>query len=153
MTTAKDLCEHFEGCRLIAYKPTPTDPWTIGWGHTGPFVHSGLVCTQEEADQWLENDLAQAAAVVDNAVKVQLTQNQRQALIDFVYNVGPGKIGGKDGFVHLSNGEPSTMLKLINSMLFSDAAEQFGKWVRGGGIILPGLQKRREAERLLFLTE
>ena len=44
------LTERFEQCRLVAYKPLPTDPWTLGFGHTGPDVHEGQTCTQQQTE-------------------------------------------------------------------------------------------------------
>jgi len=86
---------------------------------------------------------------------VRLAQNEFDALVCFVYNVGAGRRDepgkpGKDGFVTLRNGRPSTMLRLLNEMAFDEAAEQFDKWVYSAGKVIPGLKKRRAAERAMF---
>ena len=61
------LIKSWEGCRLCAY-PDPASggaPWTIGYGHTGPEVHQGLAISQQQAEAWLAEDIATAAAAVD----------------------------------------------------------------------------------------
>jgi lysozyme len=92
-----------------------------------------------------------AGLVVDTAVKCQLNPNQYAALVSFVFNVGPGKKDFKSGFVTLKNGRPSSMLRMLNAQLYRAAAEEFPKWVNNPP--LPGLVKRRAAERALFLQE
>lgn len=140
--TGLELIKQFEGCKLVAY-PDPAsggDPWTVGYGHTGPEVVPGLVITQEQADKFLRNDLERAERCVNNAVKGNITQNQFDALCDFVYNLGCGALG------------KSTLLRCINSGDDIVAAEEFGKWNRAAGKVMAGLTRRREAERDLFLT-
>jgi lysozyme len=78
-----------EGERLVAYKDT-TGKWTIGVGHTGPEIYAGLTITKETSRLLLAHDAAGAAADVDRLVKVPLTDNQRFALISFVFNLGWG---------------------------------------------------------------
>ena len=95
------LTEQFESCRLVSFKPTPTDPWTIGWGHTKG-VEEGQTCSQEQADQWLLDDVGDAENAVNQLVKGGLTQEEFDALVDFVFNVGV------DAFAS------STMLRLLN---------------------------------------
>jgi GH24 family phage-related lysozyme (muramidase) len=156
---AVELAKQAEGLRLTAY-PDPAsggDPWTIGYGHTGPDVHQGMSITADRAEQLLQADLATAAAVVDRAVTVDLTDNQRAALTLFVMNVGAGrkakgKDAGKDGFVVLKNGQPSTMLRKLNLGDAAGAAAEFAKWTRGNGKVMAGLVKRRAAEAALFLA-
>ncbi|QCG92328.1 lysozyme [Azospirillum sp. TSH100] len=157
---AVDLAKQAEGLRLTAY-PDPAsggDPWTIGYGHTGPDVHRDLTITADRAEQLLLADLDTAAAVVDRAVTVDLTDNQRAALTLFVMNVGAGrkakgKDAGKDGFVTLKSGQPSTMLRKLNLGDAAGAAAEFAKWTRGAGKVMPGLVKRRAAEAALFLAD
>lgn len=133
-----DLIKNFEGCRLIAYK-CPAGIWTIGYGHTGADVTAGLKITQEEAEKILKQDLLVHCNNVFSMVRVPLTQNQFDALVSFEYNVGYG------------NFKSSTLLKLLNDKKYTDAAEQFEKWVYAGGKKLAGLIKRRAAEKALFL--
>jgi len=131
------LTEQFEGCRLTAYQDV-VGVWTIGYGHTGPDVSPGLTITQDKAAQLLQQDVASAAACVNQAVSVALNQDEFDALVDFVFNVGRGAFQG------------STMLRDLNSGDFADAAEQFDKWDHAGGKVVAGLLRRREAEQALF---
>ncbi|MBP2233143.1 GH24 family phage-related lysozyme (muramidase) [Azospirillum agricola] len=157
--TAIDLVMQAEGLRLTAYPDAATkaDPWTIGYGHTGADVHRGLKITKADAEELLRADLEAAAAIVDRVVTVSLTDDQRGALISFVFNVGPGrkargKDTGKDGFVTLRTGKPSTMLVKLNAGDYAGAAAEFSKWTRGDGKVMSGLVKRRAAEAALFLA-
>ena len=137
------LTEHFEGCRLTAY-PDPGsggDPWTIGYGHTGPDVHPGLVITQEQAEQLLQQDVAKAVATVNERIKIELSQDEFDALVDFVFNCGCG------------NFNSSTLLKKLNQGDKEGAANEFLKWDMAAGKHLAGLARRREAEMKLFLGD
>lgn len=149
MTTAKDLCKQFEGCRLKAY-PDATGIWTCGWGSTGPDIVYGTVWDQEYADNRLDDDLIKAEQIVDAAVKPPITENQFQALVSFCFNVGPGKTGKKDGLVYLKSGEPSSLLRELNAGHTLAASKEFLKWTHAGGKELAGLVKRRQAEKDLF---
>lgn len=85
------LIKRFDGCRLKAYKPIPTEKyWTIGWGHYGPNVEEGQAITL--ADSLLAMDCQRFADAVDDAVCCPLTAqrsvNQRDALISFAFNRG-----------------------------------------------------------------
>lgn len=147
------LIEHFERCRLTAYWDSYGKCWTIGWGHTGPDVYEGLTITQAVADALLAQDLIRC----ENQVKqffagVPLTRGQFDALVSFLYNVGPGKRGVKSGLFTLFNGQPSTLARKVLARDYADAANQFLKWIYAGGVALRGLDLRRHAERQLFLT-
>jgi lysozyme len=134
------LIKKRELLRLRAYKPTPTDRWTIGWGHTGPEVVEGLTWVLSQAEAAFAKDTAWAATAVMKHVDVPLTQNQFDALVAFVFNVGePGFAG-------------STMLKLLNRQDFAGAAGEFSKWDHQDGKVLPGLDARRADEKKLFCT-
>ena len=135
-----NLIKNFEGCRLTAYK-CPAGVWTIGYGHTGQNVHAGLKITQEQAEKYLKDDLIVQCNNVTKLVKVPLTQNQFDALVSFEYNVGYGALAG------------STLLKFLNNKKYNDAAAQFGRWVYAGGKKLVGLERRRAAEKELFLKK
>lgn len=144
-----ELTKRFEGCRLKAY-PDPAlgdKLFTIGWGHTFG-VRQGMTIDQHQADCWLAQDLTAAAVYVDLWVKSKLTQPRFDALTDFVFNVGPGLVDHRDGFVWLKGGGHSTMLRYCNAGAFQLAAEEFLKWNIPH---LPGILARREAERALFL--
>lgn len=133
-----DLIKRFEGCRLTSYK-CPAGILTVGYGHTGSDVHAGMTITQNEADNLLKMDLIVHVNNVNKLVKVPLNQNQFDALVSLEYNVGYGALAG------------STLLRLLNAGDYKGAGGQFGRWVYGGGKILPGLVRRRKAETLLFL--
>ena len=140
------LIKHFEGCKLAAYR-CPAGVLTIGWGHTGKDVKPGMVITQKQADDLLRQDVAAIAVDVRKLLKVRVTQRQFDALVSFAFNVGPDTDG--DGIAE-GLGD-STLLKLLNAGNVFGAADQFLKWVNGGGKKLPGLVKRRVAERALFM--
>ena len=131
------LTEGFEGLRLQAYQDV-AGVWTVGFGHTGSGVRSGLVISQVEAEVLLRSDIAASVSCVNSAVTVALNQNQFDALVDFCFNVGRG------------NFLRSTLLRKINAGDFSAAAEQFGAWVYAGGEVVFGLVRRREVEAQLF---
>lgn len=138
---AVDLVKSCEGCVLHAYPDPGTDgdPWTVGYGHTGPEVKPGYVVDQDQADADLRADMQSAADGVNAAVSVSLAQNQFDALVSFVFNVGQ------------RNFQNSTLLRELNFGQYAKAADQFLVWNKGGGGVLPGLVKRRAAERALFL--
>jgi len=141
------LIKHFEQCRLEAYKPVPTDPPTIGWGHTAG-VREYDTCTQAEADDWLAHDLANTVFAVNLLVKVPVSQNAFDALCSFAFNVGPD-IDADDKAEGLGD---STLLRKLNEGFLMYAADEFLKWDKSKGVKLAGLTRRREAERRLFLT-
>ena len=124
-------------------------PFTIGYGHTLG-VREGMTISQEQADELLLEDLQNAADVVNKWVTVHLNQGQFDALTDFVFNVGPGLPGFKDGFVWLKSGRYSTMLSLLNEGSYIGAAMEFPKWNLPP---LPGIIRRRAAEHALFLRD
>lgn len=134
------LIKRFEGCRLKAYKPVPTEQyWTIGWGHYGPDVHEGDSITQAEADAMLLADVQRYTDAVDNPSNVpltdQLNDNQRDALISFTYNCGAG-----------------ALRTLCKGRSLPQIREAMALYNKGGGKVLPGLVRRRVAEQTLFDT-
>lgn len=133
--------KEFEGLRLKAYK-CPADVWTIGYGHTSaagnPIVTPELVITKDEAEEVLARDMEQYEEGVRKYVKVDLTQGQFDALVDFAYNAGVGAL------------QKSTLLKKVNAEKFDEVPAEFMKWTRGGGKELPGLVRRRRAEVKLW---
>lgn len=131
------LIRNFEGLRLSAYLD-PGGVWTIGYGHTGADVHAGLTITRERAEELLRADVAGAEACVAGAVVVPLTQGQFDALVSFVFNLGCGNL------------QRSTLLELLNLGAYDRAAEEFGRWIHAGGVVLTGLVNRRAAELALF---
>lgn len=136
--TGAALTESFEGCRLAAYQDTG-GVWTIGYGHTAG-VGPGDTCTQAQADAWLQQDMAWAAAVVNRTVDVPLTQGEFNALVDFVYNAGAGAF------------EESTLLRVLNAGDYAQAAQQFDLWDHAGDQVVAGLLRRRQAETAEFTS-
>lgn len=134
-----ELLKGHEGLRLRAYLDTGGVP-TIGYGHTKG-VKMGDTCTKEQAINWLVDDAASAVADVIRLVTVPLNQNQFDALVSFVYNIGG------DAFAK------STMLRHLNHGDYSIAAGQFSRWVYDNGYVINGLVLRRADERALFLQE
>lgn len=134
----EQLVKNWEQLRLIAYKPTPNDVWTIGWGHTKD-VTEGMTITADQAEQFFREDVSGAENAVNTLVKVKLNQNQYDALVDFVFNLGYGN------FAH------STLLRKLNAGDYQGAADEFPKWDHQAGKVLAGLTRRRADERAKFL--
>ena len=139
-TVNKSAIKIAEGLRLKAYLDTG-GVWTIGYGHTGPEVVKGLTITMEQAEALLTEDLRTAEDHVNSAVKVKLTQNQFDALVSFVYNIGGGAF------------KESTLLRLLNAGDYEGAANQLPRWVKDNGRLIDGLVNRRREERELFLRK
>jgi len=134
------LTKQFEGCSLKAYPDPATggEPWTCGFGHTGKDVYEGLTINQEQADNWLIQDIQKAEDYV-NTLKLNLTQGQFDALVDFAFNLGIGNLS------------KSTLLIKLKAGDIQGAAKEFPKWNMAGGKPLAGLTKRRLTEQELFL--
>jgi lysozyme len=135
------LIKRFEGLVLTAYPDPGTgdDPWTIGYGHTGPDVHPGLTITQESAEGLLRGDLMRFEAGIANAA-TPCSQGQFDALVSFAFNLG------------LKNLLGSTLLRLHRAGDYAGAAAQFSRWTRAAGRVMPGLVKRRAAEAELYAS-
>lgn len=147
--TGLDLICSFEGylkkqpdgsCK--AYR-CPAGVWTVGFGCTegvGPNTH----WTREEADAKFAAELAKFERAVDRLVKVELNQNQYDALVSFSYNCGEGAL------------QKSTILKKLNKGDYAGACAGFSAWnkatVKGKRVVLRGLTRRRAAEAALFAT-
>lgn len=136
------IIQEFEGFSAKPYL-CPAKVPTIGYGSTryadGTKVTlNDAPISKEQGDQLLLDTLGQYEDAVGRLAHVPLNQNQFDALVDFAYNCGVGNL------------EKSTLLKLLNAGDYKGAAVQFGVWVRGGGVELPGLVRRRAAERKLF---
>lgn len=135
-----DLIKNFEGCRLKAYKPVALEKyWTIGWGHYGPDVKEGMTITQQEADNLLKLDVKAYENEVNKTCKyLKLNQNQFDALVSFTFNCGAGNL------LRL------TANKTRNKDEIAEHIEAYNKGA--GGVVLPGLVKRRAAEKALYLS-
>lgn len=146
--TGIDLIKHYEGCSLQSYQDS-TGIWTIGWGTTKN-VKQGQTITQEEADLLLQNDVEIFGSMLSNKLPFSIPQNQFDALTSFLYNIGPGAKGIKDGLFSLRNGEPSTLWKNVIANNTAQATGQFLLWDKAGGKVLLGLQRRRKSESILY---
>ena len=136
----KSLIKKFEGCELKSYLCSASK-LTIGYGHTGT-AYEGMEITQEGADALLEQDLEQFESIVNKAVEVPLKQCEFDALIAWTFNLGGGNL------------RASTLLKVLNEDKKNEVPAQIRRWnkatVNGEKVVLPGLERRREAEALLW---
>lgn len=149
------LEKKWEGLRLDVYQDD-AGLWTVGYGHLitqadGLYPYTDVTTiTEAEADRFLAQDKKTAQAIVRQNVTVPLTASQREALESFVFNIGPGVPGVKDGFVVLKSGKQSSMLRKLNAGDYAGAAEEFDKWINVAGQPSDGLIARRADERALF---
>lgn len=131
-----NLIKEHEGLRLTAYQCS-ADVWTIGYGHTQG-VSMGDTCTQEQAEQWLMEDIAKAEKAV-NRQGLAINQNQFDALVSFVFNLGETAF------------KSSTLLKKIKANPNDPTiADEFAKWKYAGGNVVAGLVTRRNNESNLY---
>lgn len=141
------LIADFEGFRSELYND-PAGHCTIGYGH---LVHHGPIDGREAAEfkkgitrkralELLREDAAAAADAVEDRVKVPLTQQQFDALVSFVFNVGSGAFA------------ESTLLRLLNEGDYDAVPGQLGRWVKANGKTLDGLVRRRKAEGAHFAS-
>lgn len=156
-SNGRALIERYEGLILQSYDDandhivpeggTSHGTLTIGYGHTSaagaPKVVAGMKITKEEADSILASDLIKVEADVTRLVKVQVTQNQYDALVSFHFNTGSlGK---------------STLLKVLNNGNYKAAADHFMDYTKGrinGKLVqMNGLIRRRKEEQALFLKK
>jgi GH24 family phage-related lysozyme (muramidase) len=120
----------------------PVGVWTIGYGHTagvGPNTHR---LTEREASRLLQQDLDRKYEPAVEALPMadELNENQFSALVSFVYNIGPGSISAETGIG-----------RALRARQWQRAADEMLRWNKAGGRVLPGLTRRRQAERALFL--
>lgn len=133
-----ELIKKHEGFRAKAYK-CPADKWTIGYGHTLN-VKSTDVITKEQGEYFLRQDVEHAEKEV-NKHNLNINQNQFDALVSFVFNLGVG------------NFSRSTLLRRIKAYPNDiTIRREFARWVYAGGKVLPGLVTRRKEEADLYFT-
>ncbi len=112
---------------------------TIGYGHKLlPNEWFVLGIDELQATELLAADVRTAESAVERLVKVDLTQGQFDALVDFVYNLGEGRLAA------------STLLRDLNYGQYAQAAEQILLWDHAGRQEMAGLRARREAEFALW---
>ena len=136
------LLKKFEGCVLKAYK-CPAGVWTIGFGNTfyedGTKVKEGDAITQQRADELAKYIVEQFATSIRAMIKQPLNENQFSACVSLAYNIGTG------GF------KKSSVLRKLNvNPTDLTIADSFRLWNKGGGVVLKGLVRRREAEIALY---
>ena len=138
------LIKEFEGCKLSAYQ-CPAGIWTIGIGSTHygdgtPVTKNRTLPTEKAAIALLAATIGQYEKAV-NAMTVESTQNEFDALVCLCYNIGAG------------NFLKSTLVKMLKAGNDkAEIAQQFLRWDKAGGQSLAGLTRRRNAEAELFLT-
>lgn len=140
--TDLSIIRKYEGMKLKAYK-CPAGVWTIGFGATfyenGTKVKEGDVITRDRADKLLFFMAQKFLAAIRPMITAKLTANQESALLSFAYNVGT------DAF------RRSTLLRKVNANPADPTIRQeFAKWIKAGGAVLPGLQRRRAEEADLY---
>ena len=151
----KEMIKHHEGVRYKPYR-CPAKLWTVGVGHVlypaqgrlpldqrdaYPLEpHDNRTFSKDEVDGTLSFDLQRFEVGVARLFHMVLTQGQNDALVSFAFNLGLGGV------------QRSTLRQKILRGETQEAADEFLKFTRGGGKILPGLVKRRNDERALFLS-
>lgn len=133
------LIQNFEGTETTAYLDAVGVP-TICTGSTRG-VYLGQTATLSECEERLQEDTSYAGQGIARNVRVKLTQEQYDALVSLVFNIGPG------AFSH------STLLKRLNAGRCREAADEFLRWRYASGKPLRGLLRRRQAERELFIKD
>lgn len=142
-----EILEHikeFEQFREKAYIPVRGDRWTIGWGNTfyvdGSPVREGDTITMEGADKLLYTIVGRFERDLNRLIRTNIKQNQFDALLSFIYNVGTG------------NFQTSTLLKVVNTNPdnFPEIERQFLRWNKSGGKVQNGLIRRRKSEIKIY---
>jgi GH24 family phage-related lysozyme (muramidase) len=146
LAPARQIVAEFEGCVLTAY-PDPGsggDPWTVGYGHTGPDVVPGVTISQSLAEGFLTADLNRAAADVFRLLPMakDWAPKRQAALISFAFNVGARAL------------EFSTLRQRLLAGVDPDAVvrQELPRWSKAGSKVMEGLVRRRAAEVALFLS-
>lgn len=139
-----NVIKKYEGLCLTSYQDIG-GIWTIGYGHTKG-VTANQTITQEEAEEFLKQDVQMTEQGVDKLITSRVTDNQFSACVSLAYNIG------------LEAFKTSTLLKELNSFTLSPetrkkvVAERFPDWCKVKGKVVPGLLARRNAEKFLFLS-
>tara|TARA_Y100000401_G_scaffold88980_1_gene74484 strand:- start:321 stop:755 length:435 start_codon:yes stop_codon:yes gene_type:complete len=134
-----ELIKYFEGFEDTAYL-CPANVWTIGYGRTRN-VKEGDRITEAQAERDLLEELEEFKHQVLHSVKVELTQNELDALTSWTYNLGVGNL------------KSSTLLKKLNAGSKDEVPAEMLRWNKASGKVLAGLTKRREAEAELWAKE
>ena len=135
MALAVPLVAKYEGTVLRSYRD-PVGIITACTGHTGPELKIGQTYTRQQCEEMLHKDLVKHADAL-SCVRQPLTDGQRAAFVSFAFNVGEGAFCG------------STLVRKANAGDIDGACAELSRWTFAGGKQLPGLIKRRAAERQL----
>lgn len=130
-----ELIKSFEGCHLTAYR-CPAGVWTIGYGHTSG-VYEGMVISQAQADKFLFEDVQRFVNAVNQyQARFNFNQAEFDSLTSFTYNCGAGSL--------------ANVMACCNTK--QEIAEECKLYNKGGGVVLPGLVRRRQAEYDMFMS-
>ena len=139
------IIKEFEGFSHKSYYATDHEKkmgiCTIGYGTTvleNKVIPIGKKITEKEAENYLKKDVDDIYLKLHSYIKVDINQNQLDAIVSLVYNIG------------INAFKKSTLLKKLNNKDFEGAAEQFERWVYQDGKILKGLVERRKKEKEIF---
>ncbi len=136
-----ELIKKFEGFSATPYF-CPAHKLTVGYGHViiagEKFPAQGI--SQQEAEILLKQDVIVPEQIISRLVTYELQQNQFDALVSFIYNIG------------IKAFEKSTLLRLLQENKQTKAAVEFSKWIYAGGAVQNGLVRRRWAEREMFIV-
>ena len=139
--TGLNLIKGYEGLRMSAHY-APSEQWTVGYGHTSSARH-GMSVTEGDAERLLREDVRPLETVLADTVRAPLNQNEHDALVSLIFNIGE------------ENWRKSTVLRKLNAGDKLAAAQAFEMWtkarVNGELVALDGLMRRRAAEKSLFL--
>jgi lysozyme len=134
---ASDVISEFEGFTATPVKDAG-GMWRIGFGHTDGVGPNTPAITVDQAKALLDEDMKASGAAIDRLVKVPLTPNQRDALVDFVWNMGVGRFSS------------SSLLQVLNAGQYDRVPDELRKFNSVGGRVLPGFVHRRETEVQLW---
>lgn len=135
---AKEIIKELESLRLQAYL-CPAGVWTIGWGHTNG-VKKSMQITEEQAEELLREDMQDAIDVVER-LGVELTENQYNALVSFVFNIGGSAFA-----------KSTIRRKILANPNDKNIKDEFLRWVYADGKKLKGLKNRRKKEAELYFS-
>ncbi len=135
------LIKKYEGFRANAYRLAGETYYTIGYGESNASINKNSKTTEAEASVFISRRLEELTKSLSKIVKVDLNENQYNALLSFIYNIG------------ITAFTQSTILKRINSSEFDLASKEFDRWVKGAdGKPISGLVIRRKEEKQLFIS-
>lgn len=127
----------------------PGDPWTIGYGATGPGIGPGVSWSLPQARARLDADIAERVATANRVLTHNPGQGPFDAFVSILFNVGHGN-PQRDGIIQLRGGGPSTLLRKLQAGDLEGARFELGKWISRGTPAERGLRRRRAGEQALW---